>query len=157
MDIEALYRRYGPMVLRRCRFMLRDEAQAVEAMQDVFVLMLRHQDRLEDHAPSALLHRLATNTCLNRLRSGRRRPEDSSALLDTFAHHEDTSARALARRLLDQLFGRVAASTKTLAMLHYVDGMTLEQVAEESGLSVSGVRKRLAALRQVALAAEALP
>jgi RNA polymerase sigma-70 factor (ECF subfamily) len=36
-----------------------------------------------------------------------------------------------------------------MAVLHYVDGMTLEQVARECGLSVSGVRKRLRALRAV--------
>ena len=34
-----------------------------------------------------------------------------------------------------------------MAVLHYVDGLTLEQVASETGLSVSGVRKRLNRLR----------
>ena len=34
-----------------------------------------------------------------------------------------------------------------MAVLHYVDGMTLEQVAHECGMSVSGVRKRLRGLR----------
>ena len=40
IDVEAAYRRYGPMVLRRCRQMLRDEQQATDAMQDVFVQLL---------------------------------------------------------------------------------------------------------------------
>jgi RNA polymerase sigma-70 factor (ECF subfamily) len=34
-----------------------------------------------------------------------------------------------------------------MAMLHYVDGLTLEETAARSGLSVSGVRKRLAGLK----------
>ena len=34
-----------------------------------------------------------------------------------------------------------------MAVLHYVDGLTLEEVAEETGMSVSGVRKRLRGLR----------
>jgi RNA polymerase sigma-70 factor (ECF subfamily) len=34
-----------------------------------------------------------------------------------------------------------------MAVMHYVDGMTLEETAAAVGLSVSGVRKRLAALR----------
>ena len=33
-----------------------------------------------------------------------------------------------------------------MAVLHYVDRMTLEEVAEEMGMSVSGVRKRLRGL-----------
>ena len=34
-----------------------------------------------------------------------------------------------------------------MAILHYVDGMTLQEVADEVGMSVSGVRKRLRGLR----------
>jgi RNA polymerase sigma-70 factor (ECF subfamily) len=34
-----------------------------------------------------------------------------------------------------------------MATLHYLDGWTLEEVAREVGLSVSGVRKRLRSLR----------
>ena len=31
MDVDTLYRRYGPMVMRRCRQLLRDEDQALDA------------------------------------------------------------------------------------------------------------------------------
>jgi RNA polymerase sigma-70 factor (ECF subfamily) len=41
----------------------------------------------------------------------------------------------------------LAASTQTIAVMHLVDGMTLEEVAREAGLSVSGVRKRLRTAR----------
>ncbi len=34
-----------------------------------------------------------------------------------------------------------------MAVMHLLDGMTLEQVAREVGMSVSGVRKRLRKLR----------
>ena len=74
IDAEALYRRYSPMVLRRCRFLLRDEEQASDAMQDVFVQLLRKQEQLHGRYPSSLLYRMATNHSLNLLRrSGRRR------------------------------------------------------------------------------------
>ncbi|HQF56878.1 MAG TPA: hypothetical protein PK208_17320, partial [Fibrobacteria bacterium] len=35
LEIETLYRQFGPMVLRRCRQLLRDEDWAQDAMQDV--------------------------------------------------------------------------------------------------------------------------
>jgi hypothetical protein len=47
VDVEALYTRYGPMVLRRCRSMLGDEADALDALQDTFVQVLRHRERLD--------------------------------------------------------------------------------------------------------------
>ena len=52
------------MVLRRCRALLRNDAKAQDAMQDVFVALLRHRDRLQDESPAALLLRVATNVSL---------------------------------------------------------------------------------------------
>jgi RNA polymerase sigma-70 factor (ECF subfamily) len=147
IDVEAYYRRYGPQVLRRCRFLLRDEEKAVDAMHDVFVQLLRYQGGLKNSAPSSLLHQIATRVCLNRLRGARRRPEDwEDELMLRIAAADDTEARTEARGLLDRLFGRVPASSRDIAVLHLVDGMTLEETAREVGLSVSGVRKRLRAL-----------
>lgn len=144
IDVDAYYRRFGPMVLRRCRFLLRDEEKAVDAMHDVFVQLLDHQGGLEGTAPSSLLHRMATNVCLNRLRSEKRRPQDSDEeLLLQLASLDDVESRTGASALLDKLFGREVESTRTIAVMHLVDGMTYEQVAAEVGLSVSGVRKRL--------------
>ena len=66
IDVEALYRRYGPMVLRRCRRLLRDEDDALEVAQEVFVSLVKNRQRLADRFPSALLFRMATNLSLNR-------------------------------------------------------------------------------------------
>lgn len=140
------------MVLRRCRKLLRSEAQAQDAMQDVFVSVLSHEERLDDSAPAALLLRIATNVSLNRLRSMRRRPEDADdeLLLRIASAGSDSEEQTVARGLLDRLFGGegpLAASSRTIAVMHLVDGMTLEEVAHEAGMSVSGVRKRLRTLR----------
>ncbi len=146
IDVEASYRQYGPMVLRRCRQLLRTEERAVDAMQDTFVELLRHQARLTDEALSSLLYRMATNVCLNRLRAQKRRPEAGDDLLERIAAAGPESS-ILARLGLDRLFGGQRESTRTIAVLHLLDGMTLEEVAREVGLSVSGVRKRLRGLR----------
>lgn len=76
VDIESLYRTHGPMVLRRCRRLLRDEGRAVDAMHDVFVEILKRKGDLHGEAPAALLLTVATHVCLNRLRTLRRHPED---------------------------------------------------------------------------------
>ena len=148
VDVEDYYQRYGPMVLRRCRSLLRDEQQAVDAMHDVFVRILVHRERLVDRGASSLLWRVATNVCLNKIRARRRRPEDpDSTLLWQIAAAEDPEERGAARALLDRVFVREPVSTGTIAVMHLLDGMTLEEVAEAVGLSVSGVRKRLRTLR----------
>jgi RNA polymerase sigma factor (sigma-70 family) len=148
IDLEACYRRYGPLVYRRCLRLLRSEAQAEEAMQDVFVELVRRHARLEDRGLSSLLFQTATHVSLNRLRTRRRHPEHGEdRLLDLIAHGE-LEDRSLAESVLAQLFGNEPASTRVIAVMHYVDGMTLEEVALEVGMSVSGVRKRLRKLRE---------
>ena len=160
LDVEGHYLRYGPMVLRRCRSLLRDQAKAEDAMQDVFVTLMRHEERLTEEAPGALLLRVATNICLNKMRGDRRRREDIGVETDDLpariAHADDrqgagdAESRTAARNMIAKLFRSddpLAASTRSLAFMHLVDGMTLEEVARESRLSDSGVRKRLRGLK----------
>lgn len=148
LDVEQFYRRYGPMVLRRCLRLLRDPEKAADAMHDVFVEILRRKETLMDDAPSSLLLRTATNVCLNRLRGERRKPEDKDdELLLRIASADDLASRQGARSLLARIFEGEKESTGTIAVLHLLDGMTLEEVAAEVGMSVSGVRKRLRGLK----------
>src|SRR6185436_3630366 len=144
IDVERLYERYGPMVVRRCRKLLRNDEEAFDVAQDVFVQLLRRRDRLDAVHPSSLLFRIATNLCLNRIRDRARGPTlPGDDVLSRVARRDDLDAPLL----LDRLFGRHPASTRTMAVMHFLDGMTLEQVARDHGMSVSGVRKRLRALR----------
>jgi len=147
-DVSAITLRYGPMVLRRCRRLLRNEDEALDACQDVFVRVLERQSTLEARYPSSLLYRIATTVCLNRIRDRGRKPENAEEeLLYRIAAADEVGPGTEARLLLDRLFQRHPVSSRTIAVLHHVDGLTLDEVAESTGLSVSGVRKRLRRLR----------
>ena len=136
------------MVLRRCRVLLKNEDSALDAMQETFVKVLVKRETLDESAPSSLLYRTATNVCLNRLRTEKRRPEDQGEeLLLRIAGLDEPEGQSVARSVLDRLFGKEPESTRTIAVMHLVDGMTLAEVASEVGMSVSGVRKRLRTLR----------
>jgi RNA polymerase sigma-70 factor, ECF subfamily len=94
LDVEELTKRYGSMVLRRCRRLLRDEDEAMDACQDVFVRLIENSDRLSARHPSSLLYRMATNLCLNRIRDRRRRPvADVDATLMRIASTESDPLR----------------------------------------------------------------
>ena len=155
LDVEGLSQRYGPMVLRRCRQLLRDEDEAMDACQDVFVRLLERREGLDARHPSSFLYTIATNVCLNRIRYRGRRPTTSDdEVLHRIATSQSPGADSEARLTLARLFARHPDSTRVIAVLHYLDGLTLEQVAEQVGLSVSGVRKRLRGLRHTLLEME---
>ena len=129
----------------------------MDAAQDVFVQLLQHRRRLNAQYPSSLLYRMATNLCLNRIRDNGRRPKTpGDEILHQVAAAEEPGARLEASFVLGALFGKHQESSRVIAVLHFVDGLTLQQVAGEVGMSVSGVRKRLRALRLTLAELEAL-
>lgn len=148
IDLDNYYRKFGPMVHRRCKELLKNEEDALDVMQEVFVKLLR-LDSKEIQSPSSYLYVMATRLSLNRIRSQRRRPEDpASDFVYEVAHLESGRSRSQARFLLDKLFAQSKDSTQLIAILHYHDGLTLQEVADQVGMSVSGVRRRLRVLRK---------
>jgi len=150
IDVETYYRKYGPMVLRRCRYLLGDEEQALDAMQETFVRILRKQESIKNTGPSSLLYVTATRVCLNMIRSRKRRPRHTDPeILNDLPGRDDPESRICALDLLDSLLAD--EKTRLIAVLRYVDGFTLEETAEQAGMSVSGVRKRMRNLHTAGL------
>ena len=149
INVDDLYRKYGPMVLRRCRQLLQNEESALDAMQDTFVKVIRYQEKLKATYPSGLLYRIATNVCLNIIRKRNKMTHlPSDELLSAIAAVDDVEEKIIHKDLISRIFKTEKVSTKVMAVMHYVDGMTLKEVASEVGLSVSGVRKRLRILKK---------
>jgi RNA polymerase sigma factor (sigma-70 family) len=149
IDVGALYGRYAPMVLRRCRHLLRDEELAADAMQETFVRVLQHRTTLNARYPSSLLYRIATNICLNMLRTKKRRATVSAEpFIDNLADREKVEERVVNEYVLEKVFQSAREDTRMAAQMHYLEEKTLAETAQAVGLSISGVRKRLNTLRR---------
>lgn len=151
LDVAALYRRYGDMVYGRCLSMLHNEADAVDAMQEVFLKAHRYAaDFRGGSKPSTWLYRIATNQCLNVIRSRKRHPEDPVEEIQDHAPPAvgDSVLTTLAQH---QLVARLLAGwderTQQCVVYCYMDGMTQDEVGELLGISGAAVRKRLAKFR----------
>ena len=83
---EALVRQHTARMLAVCRRILRNEEDARDAVQEAFVSAFRALPSFEGSCRlGTWLHRIAVNAALMRLRSKRRRPEESiENLLPTF-------------------------------------------------------------------------
>lgn len=148
INIEEFYLRYGPMVLRRCRQLLRDEEKAKDAAQEVFAKLLINQKQLKNHYPSSLLFRISTNICLNLLRDFRSRHLfESETILESITDFEEGEKKVMLQDMVNKIFRKEKPSTREIAVMYFVDGMTHQEVADEVGLSISGVRKRIREFR----------
>jgi RNA polymerase sigma-70 factor (ECF subfamily) len=145
IDIKAYYEKYLPMVFRRCRFMLGNEEDALDAVQDVFVKLLRARHRLRGQFPSSLLYTIATNTCLNRIRGKKRSRETFHENMEELlpAYHDRGFDHVEAKLLLEGILDAESESTRGICFMYFADGMTLKEIGEVLGMSVSGVRKRI--------------
>jgi RNA polymerase sigma-70 factor (ECF subfamily) len=147
IDVESLYRRYGDLVLGRCRTLLGSDADAQEACQEIFLRVHRYSASFRgDASPSTFLFRVTTNHCLNVLRTRRRRPEDAEEDLSFVA--DVMRDRAEARELLDRVLAGQDPKTMQCIVYHLLDGMTHEETGKLVGLSGAAVRKRLAKFRR---------
>ncbi|MCB9745555.1 MAG: sigma-70 family RNA polymerase sigma factor [Alphaproteobacteria bacterium] len=149
LDIADLYRRYGDLVLGRCRTLMRNEADAQEACQDVFLRMHRYRSAFRHEAsPSTYLFRVTTTTCLNRIRSRKRRREELQdepmvvPVADSVLNNHEV------RDLVERLLEGVDPKTQACVIYHFVDGMTYQEIGDLMGLSAAAIRKRVGGFRR---------
>jgi RNA polymerase sigma-70 factor (ECF subfamily) len=150
VDIDQYYRKYGAMVFRRCRQMLGDESRAQDAVQEVFISLLKNNARIQDEFPSSLLYRMATNICLNIIKKEKNVSLKDDTFFNGIAGKDDFSESLEAQEVLTRIFAGEKTDMMSLAVMRYVDKLNYEEISEISGLSVSGVRKRLRKLSEKA-------
>src|SRR5262245_685774 len=161
---EDLVRRHGPRLLATARRILRNEADARDAMQDAFLQAFRAQDGFRgESAVQTWLHRILVNACLMRLRSRRRRPEDPiEDFLPEFledGHHascphewragpeallQSRENRELVRAALD----RMPEDHRSVILLRDIEELSTEEAARALGISEGACKVRLHRARQ---------
>jgi RNA polymerase sigma-70 factor (ECF subfamily) len=145
--LRQLYERYGSHVYGRCRFLLKDEDAARDAMQDVFMKVMDHGDRFRHEAqPSTWLIRIATNHCLNVLRMNQNKTRQAVAEGSIEIAGPQAlwgTDRAERRQMVRQVLDRVGGEAAEVGVLYFVDEMTQEEIGQTIGRSLPTVRKRL--------------
>jgi len=129
--------------------MLKNEQSAYDAMHEVFLKVVSNQNRLTGAYPSALLYRMATNVCLNRIRNEKKRSLDEYLhIVHNTAFFENREQETSARALLKYILEKERETPRKIAVMYFVNGMTIKEIAETMELSISGVHKHLDQLRQ---------
>ena len=154
-DLEALVRRLGPLIYRRCLKILGRAEEAADATQEVFLRITKHRHQLPPEAEQLpWAYTIATRICLNRIRDGRHElshedegPLPGDALL---SRSENGGAWVERRELISHLCRAHDEKTTTLAWLVHADGFSQEEAGKQVGLSRKSVGKKLAAFQEAA-------
>jgi RNA polymerase sigma-70 factor (ECF subfamily) len=160
---ELVRRETGPM-LAAARRLLRNEADARDAVQDAFRSAFAGIRRFEQRAKlSTWLHRVVVNAALMKLRALRRRPErpiedllpafdENGAWVSPLTSHEGTVEDALdsqrARAMVKACIDRLPETCRTVLLLRDIEELDTDEVATLLGISPNAVKVRLHRARQ---------
>jgi RNA polymerase sigma factor (sigma-70 family) len=147
----ALVRRHGPMVLGVCRRLLGNEADAEDAFQATFLILVRKAAGIG--RPAALgcwLYEVALRTARRaRARATTRRAYERR--VPRMPQHDFTAAVAWRdlQPVLDAEIGRLPAGYREPFVLCCLQGQTYAQAAKQLGCPRGTVWRRLAAAREL--------
>ena len=161
---EELVREQGGRMLAVARRFLRNEEDARDAVQEAFLSAFRSIDRFQGGSRlSTWLHRIVVNAALMKLRSQRRKPEESiEPLLPRFQEDgfpvqpavgwrepaelqlERREIRDLVRRSID----RLPESYRTVLLLRDIEEFDTRETATFLEISENAVKIRLHRARQ---------
>lgn len=161
---EQVVRKYGGRLLAVARRIVNSEEDARDVVQDAFLNAFKSFDRFEGNAKlSTWLHRIVVNAALMKLRTRKRKPEQSiESMLPSFlddGHHEERfqswdepidkiMERAENRELVRRQIDALPEGYRTVLVLRDIEGLDTEETANVLGLSVNATKIRLHRARQ---------
>jgi RNA polymerase sigma-70 factor, ECF subfamily len=161
--LDELMGRYSTRLYRLAYGITRNQGDAEEVVQDVFLQLVLKGGGFEGRAAvSSWIYRVTTNIALNKRRGKRREVETSlEELLPTYkadGHRDGERAFVLAdwsstperellsgesRRILEEAIDRLPDHYRAVLVLKDVEELTNEEVAQIVGDSVPAVKTRL--------------
>jgi RNA polymerase sigma-70 factor (ECF subfamily) len=150
--LRELLRRHNQRLFRTARAILRDDAEAEDAVQEAYLKAIRAIGNFRGDAKlSTWLTRIAANEALERLR---RRPKAEVVPLEPDMEPsyenatppetpERSAMRAETRRIVEGRIDALPEAFRTVFMLRVVEEMTVEETAVALGVPEATVRTRL--------------
>ena len=153
---ELVMRRHNRRLYRVARAMLRDSAEAEDALQDAYLAAFQAMGNYRGDASLATwLSRVVVNQCLGRLRRQARRDnivpmvsmdaeeqEYSAMPSDKFEAPDHAFARAELRAVLERKLDELPEAFRTVFMLRCVEELSVEETAQILNIPEATVRTR---------------
>lgn len=141
--MAALYTAHSGRVYSVVRRVVGDDHLAEDVSQDAWVRAFEKLHLFRgDSSFGTWMHRLAVNSALNRLRRQNKRP-DVEATAENVSGPPPMDETVLNNKLLSQALDRLSPGYRTVLVLHDVEGLTHEEIAEQMGVAVGTSKSQL--------------
>jgi RNA polymerase sigma-70 factor, ECF subfamily len=145
--LKTLMRLHHGTLYRTARAILRDDAEAEDAVQDAFLQAFRALGTFRGESKlSTWLVRIAANEALMRLRrnakAAARTDVEFDALVSPEAGPESTAQGGELRQLLEAHIGALPDAYRTVFMMRAIEELSVEETAAALGIPEATVRTR---------------
>jgi RNA polymerase sigma-70 factor (ECF subfamily) len=149
---DELVQRLRPIVSKIVRGRVTQRSGEQDLTQEVFLNVFSSLETYSGKVPlEHWVSRIAVNVCLNRFRHESRRPElrradlseEQDELLESLANSEAEvlpDQRIAANELVVMLMEQLTGKEQLIMTLLYLDGLTLSEIAERTGMSNLALR-----------------
>jgi RNA polymerase sigma-70 factor (ECF subfamily) len=154
LALEALYEKYKGQVYRTALAITRDQEAAENILQDCFLKVYTHVDRLDGSLPlSPWLHRVAVNLSYNWADASRRWLIPLEGIIDHLVASprtlpESVFERKELQRVIQKAIASLSFEHRVVIVLFYLNGFSLNEIAYILDCPVGTVKSRLHYARQ---------
>ena len=137
---DAFYARTAPGLVRQLHAMTGDLSEAQDCVQEAFARAWQRWDRLDGYdAPEAWVRTVAWRLAVSRFR----RIGAGVRALRRYGAAADVPELSTDRVALVAALARIPAAQRRAVVLHHVAGLSVREVADETGVPLGTVKARL--------------
>ena len=129
-------------------YILEDRADALDAVQDLYMKLWQRRDSLDlVQNPAAYGSLLLRNLCIDRIR----RLAPSEALSDDLPGKDPPDEEIIRKESLDALFRQMETlpeSQRKLLKMHLLEGLSYDEIAARTGLTPLNIRVQVSLARK---------
>ncbi len=154
-NLIRLIDQYQNLIFSICLRLTGDYFAAEDLTQDTFVAAYRNWERFDGSSEKAWLCRIAGNKCIdhNRASAIRAIPVEEEEIHTIEASGRDGPLQqTLTREVMDELercCGMLSPPYDKVARMHFVEGMPVKEIAEQTGVGVSTIKTQIYRAREM--------
>ncbi len=143
MTPDEIYKKYKDSVFRVCRRYATNDLDAEDMLQEAFIKIFRAYDDFEKKAKIfTWIYRIATNTCIDQIRSAKRNKADSIDYLEEIPCKNTKQDVTEIHLTLNKLMKSFSKENREILFYYHIEGLKHDEIAEIMGVTRVAITKR---------------
>lgn len=154
---NILYKRYSPKIFGKCVSLLKDEAKAEDATQEIFMKIILNLSKFSGKSKfSTWIYSITYNYCIDVIR---RKKKDLSVLVDDIANTHDKADDDINEKFLMEMnvkrlkvvLDKIPVTDKSILLMKYQDQMSIKEIGDVMSKSESAIKMKIKRAKQKCL------